>query len=107
MILMLTSAPEMAVPGLADALVEFEQAARVYSPRTRSTYLTGARRFVAFYADGCTSLELGRTCLEDFYTDLRNHGAEEAGARAYIAGALAFLRFLERPRRLGGSRHAA
>lgn len=85
----------MAVPSLGQAFTDFVAALQARNPRTRITYTTGARMFVATCADVVSPFDLEPTCLEDFYSELRRRGLKDPCARTYVSGAAVFLRFLE------------
>ncbi|HLH21777.1 MAG TPA: tyrosine-type recombinase/integrase [Chloroflexota bacterium] len=98
-------------PALADALAAFAASLRGKSPHTAHTYATALDRFTEYLAErgvteGTPTAALPADALESYYAWLvRRYGrTARATHSTYLAGARAFLRFLERRR--WGSRAA-
>jgi len=92
-------------PALADAMAAFAESLRGKSPHTAHTYATALDRFAAYLAErgvdaGTPTAALPADVLERYYTWLVGHYGRAARAThsTYLAGARAFLRFLERRR---------
>ncbi len=90
------------------AMDEFFQTLAGNSPRTISTYQTGLRRWAEFLrrdlgaTDDIYVNQLPDTVLEQFYVWLVKHHSRDRRATVltYLAGARAFMRFLDRRRLL-------
>ena len=86
----------------------FLQTLAVRSPRTIATYRTGLRRWAEFLrrelggTDEIYVNQLPETILEQFYVWLVRHHSRDRRATVltYLAGARAFIRFLDRRRLL-------
>jgi site-specific recombinase XerD len=93
---------------VAGARTLFEATLAAKSPRTAANYRSALNRFAEFLreryaaADGLNCDALPAAILEEFYTWLLSvHGRQHrTTAMAYVAGARAFMRFLDRRRLL-------
>src|SRR4051794_39993107 len=101
--------PAADTPALADALIAFTASLRGKSPHTTHTYVTALDRFAEYLAErgveaSAPTAALPGDVLEGYYTWLVGRYGRTARAThsTYLAGARAFLRFLER-RRWGAS----